>query len=336
MTISKYSSGDMSPDDGPPSALTLRNHPSVKGLSETRPGSVTADSLTSTTSPETGDVNSLDDGDPCTIDVCNEATGQVTHTPMDCGDGDDCTLDECVEGICVNTPFWEIPCDDNGDCPPESTGCDGSWCICPGEPAAAFELQPVESTGPFEIVDREIIIPSGGVRVTLDLLISDWDRNHDGDPTVVAYQSTIDRESFTSGSSGLLSLAEIPCETSEDCGPHSVCEPDDTCDLYAAMDIQQDNPDWIYFGFTAIAATTPYHAEHLAWGAAVLFPDEGASDTGAKKYGGTMILDVSPDASGTFTVSFDPGMDYCFMYAPERLKILPLTLRPAYITISGN
>lgn len=38
---------------------------------------------------------SVDDGDACTLDGCDPASGAVTHLPVDPDDGDACTLDSC-------------------------------------------------------------------------------------------------------------------------------------------------------------------------------------------------------------------------------------------------
>jgi hypothetical protein len=80
-----------------------------------------------------------DDGDPCTIDDCNEGTGVCSNDPVDCSgfdddcniascdaagmpgncdimtplpdgtgctdDGDPCTTDECLAGVCEHTPI---------------------------------------------------------------------------------------------------------------------------------------------------------------------------------------------------------------------------------------
>ena len=55
-----------------------------------------------------------DDGDPCTVDTCDPISGCV-HTPIDCDDGDPCTVDTCdpVTGGCVHTP---VDCDDGDSC----------------------------------------------------------------------------------------------------------------------------------------------------------------------------------------------------------------------------
>jgi hypothetical protein len=59
-----------------------------------------------------------DDGNPCTHDSCDPATGLCTSDPSEdaqCDDGDQCTLgDHCVQGACVGTD--EVLCDDGNPC----------------------------------------------------------------------------------------------------------------------------------------------------------------------------------------------------------------------------
>ncbi len=58
--------------------------------------------------------NDCDDGDACTVDECDPATGICSHEPVDCDDGDPCTEDTCDPNLgCVNTP---IVCGENEIC----------------------------------------------------------------------------------------------------------------------------------------------------------------------------------------------------------------------------
>jgi len=66
-----------------------------------------------TCDPATGcrsEAVTCDDGDACTSDTCDPVTG-CSSTPMDCDDGDACTVDHCVDGTCVNG----TKCDFDGD-----------------------------------------------------------------------------------------------------------------------------------------------------------------------------------------------------------------------------
>ena len=75
-----------------------------------------------------GGVGVLVDGDDCTLDQCDPATGECVFTPipgclpdpcddLDCDDGNPCTTDDCdsTNGECVHTPVEgciPFPCGD--------------------------------------------------------------------------------------------------------------------------------------------------------------------------------------------------------------------------------
>jgi hypothetical protein len=68
-----------------------------------------------------------DDGDACTTDSCDPATGCV-YTPIRCGDGDACTDDSCDPATgCMNTP---ADCDDGDACTVDdcATACTEECC----------------------------------------------------------------------------------------------------------------------------------------------------------------------------------------------------------------
>jgi hypothetical protein len=56
-----------------------------------------------------------DDGNPCTANLCDPATGECSHPPFDCDDDDPCTTEWCdpVAGRCIITP---LDCDDGNAC----------------------------------------------------------------------------------------------------------------------------------------------------------------------------------------------------------------------------
>ena len=82
-----------------------------------------------------------DDQDPCTVDTCDRATGECTHTPVEtaccsaddeCRDDDPCTLTSCVDGACVSS---RVACDAGGPCEGEGV-CDPATGACTYPPAA--------------------------------------------------------------------------------------------------------------------------------------------------------------------------------------------------------
>ena len=93
-----------------------------------------------------------DDGDACTIDACDPATGTclADHPPVDCEDGDSCTINNCdpLSG-CLSAP---VVCDDFDEC--TANLCSEGNC-----------LYPLIDCGPNELCDPAsgCYDPCGGV-----------------------------------------------------------------------------------------------------------------------------------------------------------------------------
>lgn len=67
-----------------------------------------------------------DDGDPCTIDSCDPATGGCSHKNK-CDDGNPCNgVEECLNGEC--RPGIPVNCDDDDPCTTDS--CDPATGDC--------------------------------------------------------------------------------------------------------------------------------------------------------------------------------------------------------------
>jgi|GEM_PF-3163755 len=268
--------------------------------------------------PDTGETTVIDDGDPCTFDGCNAATGEVVHNPQVCDDGDDCTLDECIGGTCVFTPFTDIPCDSSADCPQTSPGCFGqNHCTCPGTAAPLVEFIPVGSTGPSTVVDNEIFIPQGGVDVTLDLFVSDWAPNELG-----VIQATLSEASLTSGDAGSLFPEQTPTPS-------------------AGAFIDTLRPNFVFGDpFTEedriVVVSRQTNPFQYAWGVVLTPPGAGQADPAVPQYLGTLVLQVSPDAAGTFTIEFAPGFQETLMSDQNRIPLPLITLESASIIITGS
>ncbi len=167
-------------------------------------------------------------------------------------------------------------------------------------------LVPVDATGPHTIVGREIIVHEYGLQVTLELRLSDW-----GPQWLHLYQAQIDSSGYTSGSSGFLEPLTLP-------------------DRYAGGFIDVLHPEYVFGGLMVIAgidASGPdYRYGGFTW-------DEWDSvlDLAGDRYGGTLILNLSADAGGTFVVGF--RSEGSFVINDAGVRITPLVLTPAMITV---
>ena len=197
-----------------------------------------------------------------------------------------------------------------------------------------IELRPISASGSHTIVGNEIALDGGGQRVFLEVYLSDWDPNLTGLPTVQGWQASLNAAGYSSGASGQLVPASEPCVDDAACvaafGAFATCgypiaNPVECTPGF----IDSGRADYIYQGFVAFPAIDVSQL-NFRWGAAALGP--GATDSGTPVYGGTLVLDVPVDATGTFTVGFRLEPETTMQDA-SLLPISPLSLVPAVITI---
>ena len=62
-----------------------------------------------------GDPKTCSDGDACTTDACDPASGLCVFRPIDCNDHKACTQDECSHGVCQHVVL-HLPCSDHNAC----------------------------------------------------------------------------------------------------------------------------------------------------------------------------------------------------------------------------
>jgi N-acetylneuraminic acid mutarotase len=96
-----------------------------------------------------GTLVNCDDGNPCTTDTCDQATGCVhTDNAEPCDDGNPCTLDFCDPAIgCVNRPYSAgTSCSDGNACNGVET-CDGAGACTASSPVACTALDQCHTAG---------------------------------------------------------------------------------------------------------------------------------------------------------------------------------------------
>ena len=196
-----------------------------------------------------------------------------------------------------------------------------------------MEWRPVSATVPFEVEGNEIFIPAGVAEVTVELYISNW-----APELIGAYQATILSSGYSSGAAGTLSpnTTPIACETSDDCLGHPSGNPcsGGFCLWHEGAFIDIYHPEWVYAGRDwphIIYAINTVTLDYI-WGVAAVAWSE-AEDPGSPKYGATLVLYVSHDARGTFTLEIDPDFNRTLVNSASGIPIRPLALKPGLITI---
>ncbi len=246
-------------------------------------------------------------GDQLRIDAYLESRDDVPERGICSGApptfGQACTI--AAEGACMGTHCYDTgqPCSSNTDCP--SSSCVNSECL-------------------------------------------PW-------PRVSGYQWTIDSTTFTSGDSGRLSLARIPCDPLNcfyfDCicnrfssffppGWENLCESDGFCYKKASAFIEKPNPNYIFWGLQTVESVNTV-ADDYEIAAVLVSHAGGVADPGLgiRRYVGSLLLDISPDATGRFILTLidDPARTAVFqnLYDPELIPMLPHTLAPVTINLAA-
>ena len=114
--------------------------------------------------PVDGSLTAVDDGVECTQDLCDPATGAVTHPAAPqgalCVDQQVCTLAERCDGKgqCVGTDAQDITCSQDADCggPP----CDLAThrCVCNDTPALCLMLSEEDAARRCQTTDSDIFV----------------------------------------------------------------------------------------------------------------------------------------------------------------------------------
>ena len=183
--------------------------------------------------------------------------------------------------------------------------------------------------------------------IECEIFISDWSPLGQ---KLIAFHAVIRRESFLSGIGGQLTQLgwdrppipklDYTCSTDADCpSEFPICLPEGICvgpnyDPSQGAFIVRNRPDWVFWcdppslscpGFDAPQPGT----NPLRYSDVLILAADAQMYTSPEKYAGTLILEVSDDACGIFTLSFDlPGTS---LWDINAILIEPLTLEPLVI-----
>jgi len=277
------------------------------------------------------DCNANGTADLC--DLANETSTDCNENgiPDECdiayGFSEDCTAnglpDEC-----------ERDCNENGiadSCDSQSGASeDGDADGVPDECSLGFVLMPVDAAGEFTIAEREITIARGANTVTFEILVSGWDPDQNGIPGVQTFQVAVDTAGFDNGTGASLALAVLACADNEDCLADAECLSTGICEPRAAFNVDEEHPNYIFAGQDSISLSD---IDRTRLGGTLFELDNAVIDRGIAKYLATLILDVPPEATGTYTIRFRSFE--CFLtdessddipiagYLPATIRILP-------------
>jgi len=221
--------------------------------------------------------------------------------------------------------------------------------------AAVVALKAVQiNDEPIGQTDTVNVCP--GDTIVAEILLSDWSASGE---QLKIWQAELDPQRFASGTAGLVlplgwdaGLEASECAVDDDCEVGSRCNLPACCldppyctlsfcvgpdhDPEAGAFIDNTRPDYVFTGTVSLPAidTCTGGKPGYRYGALVF---SGAMPTYAAppKYGGTLILVVSKDASGTFEIGFSPGAG-TFMKDENSAAILPLEVQNLTVDVSAG
>ncbi|MBI4718089.1 MAG: hypothetical protein HY763_09815 [Planctomycetes bacterium] len=173
-------------------------------------------------------------------------------------------------------------------------------------------------------------------------------------PQIASYQWTLDGGSLHGATCGELTPALIPC-LPDDCsdimdglcpcaqyyqftvqctcafnGSCNVTLPDgDYCDPLGTAFVELARPDFLFFGLPTLMVVNPYTPPNIEWGGTVL--SGGAVDPLVPRYLGTILLQASPNAQGTYTLRMLDDAARTFVNDQNANTITQRTLVPLTI-----
>ena len=230
-------------------------------------------------------------------------------------------------------------------CQNDPDGCDWFLTNMDSNAEIIFTLQPVvppaetvwASTSTYTVVGDEAILPIGGDRVFFDVMVSDFDPGGANGTQIQSWVVSLEAGGFSSGLAGTLIPADTSCTQDAECLPQMGTA--SRCIAFIGgctwIFIDVDRSDYIFFGLnplTACNAINPICASALITG--------GVDSLGRESYLMNLVLDVPPNARGTFTIDVivGPGNpDFGSVLTNTSVENLPFVgMIPGKITIPAG
>lgn len=188
------------------------------------------------------------------------------------------------------------------------------------KPAATFSIEAVAVNSvplPGGPVSEIKVAP--GTIIKAEMFIRDWSPNGE---VLRSYQAELDYSSYISGEQG--SVKPVGYDTPPPPGidsPHAY--------------VDKSDPRFVHRNMDAITIADVHQAPGYRWINVLLNQEEApvCPQDGEKYYLGTVDLQASKDAKGTFTIKFVEGEERTGLRDPMNVAILPVAYEPLVIHV---
>ncbi len=180
-----------------------------------------------------------------------------------------------------------------------------------------LSLVPIRATGSHYVVGNEIFLETAGQLVFLEAYVWGWDPGGFGTPRVRTAHWAVGNPSFFNDWPGQLSLARPVCEQDEFCEAlfensftRCASHGNETFKRCEGAFHDQSRADWFFAAYageagSAFWACNNSSPDFVACGGGIDRDYPGVADNGTVYYVGTAVIEIPPDAYGTFAFSFD-------------------------------
>ncbi len=311
------------------------------------------------------DCNANGSPDGCDLDNGTSVDCNIDGIPDECstiadadGDGTEDCLDACpndplkVErGVCdCGTPDADWDFDGTPDCldrcredrykiDPGVCGCDEPETDVDGDGipdcAAIVNLVPVSAEGLHVISGNNIRLTHGGQNFTVEIYFSNWSPNGE---SLRAYQVDVDEHWFGGGESGEVRILDDrrPCLTDLDCIDLGVACFNRYCetrvDFGPGAFLEFWRIDFVFRGGMNMGGID-YHVPGIVRIGSVL-QASSLPWVPPPRYAGTLVLKVSDDAVGTFTIGFPRSIETSVQLMDKDNQPVKYVVVPATITVT--
>lgn len=192
------------------------------------------------------------------------------------------------------------------------------------EPAPTFSLEATAINGtPVTGESKDTITVQPGDRIRADFFLRDWST---GDAGLRGYQIQIDEMSYRTGDAGWIEPVEFQAKRTVGAANTQ----------HAYVDLTR--PDYIFFGRQTVPVVDTVKTGGYRWISVLLDVDQApiAPQDGSKFYCGTVELEVSPEAAGTFFVGPVPEEVVTTAVAATGQPIRDLQYESLEIRVAGG
>lgn len=197
---------------------------------------------------------------------------------------------------------------------------------------------PVDATVPHLFSGGEMVLLEPGGRVTIEFYLSNWDPSLLGATRLHLFQVSVNTTGFESGPIGRIAPPLIGCVNNAQC--QTAFETPARCVNLISPNVctpafqDRVRSDWMFNCCTNIAEVSQFNPSRQIIFGGLGLTLEGVIDNGDPRYIGTLVVDASASASGSYEIQASGNPQSTFFLTPQGSALPIGSIVPARIFVS--